>query len=713
MAFELLGAGQRPVNLAMQSLWLTGRVLPVGAVLRVRHEFSVGGKRKVEAVYCFALPRDAALRRFQLRTGSLVSHSELRPAAEAEKEYERGIEQGSLAALARQYGDGLVNLAVGNIHPGETVVVDLEIVAGVDLRDRGLRFRFPFTLAPSYHKQAIAVSPEPGWGELELPAGQFGDLLLPRWAEDAKALHRVGFDLELDLGAEVEKAGSPSHRIQVERKRVALAAGGDLPDRDLVLDVEAGVGARVLSGGRQISGVIPSTAFGAEETGPRSVVILIDSSGSMFGAPFAQARSAALACLSALQPSDTFGLAMFSEQPTLWKDEIVAATKSNREAAREFLDAWNVAGGTELGPAIRTVAGLIGGSGGEVLLMTDGQVFGSEGVLAVARQAGIRLHTLGIGSASQDRTLSLLARETGGVSRFVTPSERVDQAALELFAATGRPVASGIEAEICGTLTVPPPERVYRGSPAAFMGRLDEGAEPLVGLRWNGGRREYAAADAGAEVEEALRLLEGARRLTDLDCRLEADGTGKESSRLRKALRQLSEEYGLASREMALVAVMERKGDVPGAVPHTVVVPVGLPESMEVQACFSPPVMGPAFSFVRREHCCAKFDQPPPPPDDPVVQLAAMLEDDGGMPGRDLSERIENSLDALEILMAAGRAFRPHAERVAEFLDSLQLSGGLAARFEDLKQEVFDCPDPQKAAEDLMLRMGSPSGSHQ
>jgi hypothetical protein len=57
-------------------------------------------------------------------------------------------------------------------------------------------------------------------------------------------------------------------------------------------------------------------------------------------------------------------------------------------------------------------------------------VFGPEQILATAREVGAHLHCLGLGSASQDRFLTLLARETGGVSRFLTPRERVDLEAV-------------------------------------------------------------------------------------------------------------------------------------------------------------------------------------------------------------------------------------------------------------------------------------------
>ena len=156
------GATGKPLNLSMQKLWLTGQVLAVGARLWVRHEFVSSETEPVEVIYGFILPRDASLRRFRVSGDGFTVDSELRPTKEATKIYEDGIQAGSLSTLARQYGDGLVNLTVGNIRPGEKVVVLLELLAGVELHDSGLRLRFPFTLAPSYHPQARGMEVVPG-----------------------------------------------------------------------------------------------------------------------------------------------------------------------------------------------------------------------------------------------------------------------------------------------------------------------------------------------------------------------------------------------------------------------------------------------------------------------------------------------------------------------------------------------------------------------
>jgi len=224
--------GEETVRLSMQQLYLTGQVLPAGARLLVRHSFRSSEPEPAEVVYCFALPRDAALRRFRVAGDGFSVRSELQTTAQAVESYEAAMEAGHLGVLARQYEDGLINLAVGNLRPSETVTVWLEILAGVELRDDGLRFRFPFTLAPSYHAKARVAVIEEGVAEVELPEEGFGDLLLPRFHADARGLHEIGFDLTVNGGGGPVEIGSPSHTINIREaadgsRRVRLAAASD------------------------------------------------------------------------------------------------------------------------------------------------------------------------------------------------------------------------------------------------------------------------------------------------------------------------------------------------------------------------------------------------------------------------------------------------------------------------------------------------------
>jgi Ca-activated chloride channel homolog len=713
----LAASGRQTLRLAMQRLWLTGRILPAGAHLTVQHVFRSDEERPLEVIYSFPLPRDAALRNFRISGDGFEVHSELMEREAAVRAYERGIAEGSLAAMARQYGDGVVNLTVGNVRPHETVTVHLELLAGVESRDGGFRFRFPFTLAPAYHKGLKVALISEDEAEMELPGAEFGDMLLPAFRRNADSLHEVGFDLSIPRQLPIEEIGSPSHAIHIRQNetapaRVSLAAEKDVPNRDLVLDVRfKEMAAQVLAGEtsqgvRSFAAIVPSTLFGTRPETARRTVIVLDRSASMRGAPIDQARKAIDACLAALGPDDSFGLVAFSNTIEGLHPTLQLASSVNREKARAFLRHVNAEGGTELAAGFQAAARMLNGDAGDILILTDGQVAGTEQILAQARATNIRLFCLGIASASQDRFLSLLARETGGVSRFVTPRERVDLPAVDLFAAMGPPAASGLKTT--ANVQPEPPSMVFAGSPVVLFGEMNSASETLD-LTWDDGQMSLAIPAGDPSTGQTVRLLQGSRMITDWESRYPAEQAlapleKRKQSRVAERLSYLSRTYGLASREMSLVAVVARVGDRPGEIPQTSVVPVGMPQDVQFDAYLAPappPLLacavlapqaghtskplGPRFSPVDALRGMFRKSQPAPSDtaaestDDVLINLASQLEPDGGMPGQNASERSARSVALLLALVAAGHtiatgAFRAHVTRLVEYLKSMRES---------------------------------------
>ena len=636
--FEVLNSRTgKSARLGMQGLWLTGRITPAGARLVVVHSFQSSESKPIEVVYAFGLPRDSALRQFRIEGADFRAHSELRPTEEARQEYERGIQQGSLSGLARTYRDGRVNLSVGNLRPKEIVRVFLELVAGVDLRDNGLRFRFPFTLAPCYHRQARAVESAPGVGEMELPAEHFGDLLLPPFMREASGLHAVSFDLSVVGAGKVLSLASPSHAVRVTGAgtggaRVGLGVSKDVPDRDLVLDVETEPAAVAVHGGAGVDGgarfnvTIPSNLFEKQAEAPRTVVFILDRSGSMQGAPLDQARKAAAACLATLSDNDRFGLLAFESSVEVFKADLVQATAQERQAGLRFLESITATGGTELEQALDAGVRLAQGEAGpgagvraDLFVVTDGQVAGTETIVSRFHESGMRIHCLGIGAASQDRFLTLLSRGTGGVCRFLTPRERVDLGALDLFASVGRPLAADVQVRFSGlqgaATVVSPPTAVFEGHPLVIMAKAAGAGQGAVHLAWAGGTktRQVDLSLENSPEAETVRLLQGARLITDTDATLDAElgarpeAEGREAKRWREKLESLSKEYGLASRAMSLVAVVERAGDDASKVPVTRVVPVGMPQDVQLASYF-----GSAPVTALHSHDLVGFRQSPP-----------------------------------------------------------------------------------------------------
>jgi Ca-activated chloride channel family protein len=458
----------------------------------------------------------------------------------------------------------------------------------------------------------------------------------------------------------------------------------------------------------------------------------------MQGEPIAQARKAIEACLAALSDQDAFLLLAFDDRVEAMHAELVPATGEQRESARAFLQRVDARGGTELAAGVQEAARLLGGEG-DILIITDGQVFGTEAILAQARATGIRLFCLGIGSASQDRFLSLLARETGGISRFVTARERVDLAAIDLFASMGRPVASGLRAN---NVQPEPPHVIFAGTPVILFGEVENESSGRVDLSWDGGSLSFDVPCGDPATGEAVRLLRGSRLITDWESRYPsveavAPLEKRRESRVAARLLELSKTFGLASREMSLVAVVRRAGDRPGELPETRVAPVGMPQDTAFSAYFdrlgagiafslsaAAPPLGSAAHFTEtvklgsapraRMHATARLTAiPAPTTNADLVDLAAMLEPDGGMPGDSLGVRGGRTIAAVLAFVAAGHtltagAFRLHVTRLVGFLKSLNVASDREGRLIDT---ALDAASTGKAPDGQWLLLAREPGT--
>jgi hypothetical protein len=312
----------------------------------------------------------------------------------------------------------------------------------------------------------------------------------------------------------------------------------------------------------------------------------------------------------------------------------------------------------------------------------------------------------------------------------VTPRERVDMPAVDLFASIGRPVASGLKVK--GIVEPEPPASVFAGTPVLLFGDAKDGGQ--IEIAWDGGGPLTLPVAFGSDATaETVRLLQGARLITDWESRYPSSEAlaplaKRQGSRVAMRLRELSQIYGLASREMSLIAVVKRDGDRPGELPETRVVPVGMPQDTHFSAYFPAPVMAgmptgapmlaqyamsadpampappaPAsgrklfglFDLGRTEPPAPPVPPPPPvtkvrvgaqkprrtqpvpsTPEDSLLELAAALDSDGGMPGKDADTRAALSAVAVLAFLANGHtlsmgAFRSHVGRLFHFLESL------------------------------------------
>jgi tight adherence protein B len=230
----------------------------------------------------------------------------------------------------------------------------------------------------------------------------------------------------LCAAAAASGAGSP---------RVAPLTSVQFPDRAYVLvtptstTVTAGrVG--VSENGKPVTGVsvVPATLADPRTFG---VVLALDASNSMRGAPINAAVEAARVFAKRRAPSQSVGLIVFNDKVTL-----ALAPTSNETAIVEALAATPPpAEGTRLYDAASQAIDVLRAAkvkAGSVVLLTDGRDVGStqtrQAVTKKASDAGVRLFTVGLRSPQfSPRPLSQMAAASGATYAEAGSTDRLAQ----------------------------------------------------------------------------------------------------------------------------------------------------------------------------------------------------------------------------------------------------------------------------------------------
>ncbi len=511
----------------------------------------------IEAVYTFPLPREAVLLALEVTLGEKVLTGTVVGRTQAEHDYEEAITDGDSAIMLEQVEPGLYSLSVGNLLAGEVATVKIRYAKLHRWNGELLRFVLPTVVAPRYGApEAQGMQPHQVPGVDVFAANAYSLSVTLRGALR---------DAELD---------SPTHSIAIAKgeasTEVTLAKGRAWLDRDFVLTLKAPHAARTFAAvdrdaGRFVAAASFVPVVPAEPgQGARSVKIVIDCSGSMAGDSIAQAKEAVRRILTSLRPQDSFNLTAFGSTHRSLFPSCVPADAKRLEAAHAWIGRIDAdMGGTEIGAALEHAFALAapGFESHDLLLVTDGEVWGAEAIIARARTSRHRIFSVGVGASPAESLVRGIAEATGGACELVTPREdmalrihRHFERILQPRARSARviwPVSAREQSPAALT-------SVYQGDTVTIFAAFDappNGEAKLV-LELADGRfveqrvalPGCAAADP-AEVPTLARLA-AANRLLALSV--------KEDDESVAAATQLAVDYQLMSRHTNFIAVHAR-----------------------------------------------------------------------------------------------------------------------------------------------------------
>jgi tight adherence protein B len=164
----------------------------------------------------------------------------------------------------------------------------------------------------------------------------------------------------------------------------------------------------------------PLTAAG----GQIGVVLVIDTSGSMVGPPFAAAVAAARQFLQRAGDDVSVGVVAFSSTP-----DVVAPITASRASALRAVDGLTATGETALNDAVFVASRMFSGQiQRNIILLSDGADTTSsrslDAAVAAAREAEVTIFSIGLkGSEIDIGALRRLARSTGGLYTAAAEAE--------------------------------------------------------------------------------------------------------------------------------------------------------------------------------------------------------------------------------------------------------------------------------------------------
>jgi Ca-activated chloride channel family protein len=373
------------------------------------------------------------------------------------------------------------------------------------------------------------------------------------------------------------------------KQRVILGRTDEVPNRDLIVRYKTAgpqttVGLlthRVDTDGYFMLAVQPKGQYRPADIMAREVVLVLDRSGSMDGAPLAQAKSVASAIISTLTERDSFNVVAFASGVDAMSSVAIRGDAAGKARGMEYLGALQSGGGTEMEQGVAQMLMTTPGSDKirVVYFLTDGFV-GNDDVIvsAASRLLGTnRIFTVGIGSAPNRSLLDRLAAAGRGYASYLTLTEPADKLAKNLVEKSAYPYMTDVSID-WGGLEVDAPKTlpdVYAGQPLVITGRYKKPGAAMIRVNaWTGGRR------VAIPIQVALPTQNNFEPVSSLWARREIEKlmAVRDQQDIKSDVTQLGLKFHLVTEFTSFVAVDRSR--VVGQGTKTIVQPSMVPEGV-------------------------------------------------------------------------------------------------------------------------------------
>jgi Ca-activated chloride channel family protein len=417
------------------------------ARVQVSQTFENTGSVQMEVCFMFPLPYDGAIDQLTLLVDGKEIAARLLSKEEARRRYEEIVRKNRDPALLEWVGAGMFQTSVFPVPPGAKRTVTLRY-SQLLRKNYGLTdFIFPLSTA-KYTSEPVG---------------------------------KVSIQLAIESSTPIKNVYSATHSVKIDRpdKTHAVVKYEDkkiVPGEDFRLFFDTGeqsVAASVVSFRPKASRerqrperdedgyflLLAGPEVKAADATPvaKTVVFVVDRSGSMSGEKIEQAKNAAKFVLNNLREGDLFNIIAYDSEISTFRPELQKFDDDTRAAAAGFIDGLYAGGSTDIDGALKRALGMLADKTRPtyVLFLTDGLPTsgetGESGIVKHTEEANkvrARVFAFGVGYDVNSRLLDKLARSNFGLSQYVRPNENIEASVSALYRKIGAPVMTSVSVAV-------------------------------------------------------------------------------------------------------------------------------------------------------------------------------------------------------------------------------------------------------------------------
>ena len=321
-----------PTMYKIDALDVDARVTDQVAKVQVSQSFVNTGSRLMAVSFIFPLPYDGAIDRMILLVDGKELPAKLLAADDARRMYEDIVRKNRDPALLEWIGTGMFKTSVFPVPPGAKRTVSLRYTQLLRKQNGMTDFLFPLSTA-KYTSHPV---------------------------------EKINFRIAIESQDDIKNLYSPTHPVEIKRPDdrhavVTYTAKDQIPSSDfrLLYDIGRGkVNMRVLSyrPDKDQDGyflLLASPEIKGDGQRPKKTVLLvIDRSGSMSGQKIEQVRTALKQVLNNLRDGDLFNVIAFDSDVESFRPELQRYNEKTRREALGFVEGIYAGGSTNIDGAL-------------------------------------------------------------------------------------------------------------------------------------------------------------------------------------------------------------------------------------------------------------------------------------------------------------------------------------------------------------------------